>query len=566
MRKLLERLPLQFRVLYRQFLLRFIDLEALSMQADIPKFLGQFAGVLLMFSVIWGIGFMAATDHPTMSREAFLSVVWRMEQRFISTTMLVAGLVAVISWDALFPDRRDIMVLSPLPVPPRIILSAKVAASGAILGLAVLTLNCVSSVALCLVLGGIPHFLPFFAAYWFTLIAASMFIYGSVLAVQGVTALLLPRWLFLRLSAVLQVAAFGLLLGSYFLQPFLATPAAMTAAENHRLLNGLPSLWFFALFNQLKGSLPTALGWLAWRAWIGLGVVVCGAVVSLLLCYVRTMKKTVEQPDLAPGGGSWRWVPRFGSGLQAAIVLFSFRSLTRSKHHRVIFAFYLSLVLALGLYCLMEALAVAAPRALTTDFLMYSCWMMCLAVAGLRGVFSLPISLGANWVLRVTQLSPSANYIAATRRSMLLFAVLPVWLCVALLSLCFRPLLEAAAHLVVLALVGAILADIGLIGTSKIPFACSYLPGKSNVQYMFWGFLMLVAPLTLSFAEYEQSALHHPAQYAGLVAALGVVAGGMWGFNRHRASSAVLSFEELPTEEMTTLGLSAGGDMGLKLS
>lgn len=558
MLKLLERLPLQFRVLYRQFLLRVVDLEALSMQADIPRLLGQFAGVLILFSALWGLGFMAASDHPAMTREAFVSVVWGMEQRFISTTMLVAGLVAVISWDALFPDRRDIMVLSPLPVSPRMILSAKVAATGAILGLAVLALNCISSVALCLVTGGIPHFIPFFAAYWFTLIAAGIFIYGSVLAVQGVTALLLPRPVFLRLSAVLQLGAFGLFLGTYFLQPFLTTPRAMTAMENHRLLSWLPSFWFFALFNQLKGSLPAALDWLAWRAWIGLGVVVCAAAASLALCYVRTMKKTVEQPDLAPGKGGWHWVPRFGSSLQTAIVLFSFRSLTRSKHHRVIFAFYLSLVFALALYSMKEALSVAAPRPLTSDFLMYSVWMMCLAVAGLRGVFSLPISLGANWVLRVTQLSPSANYIAAARRSMLLFAVLPVWLCVALLSLCFSPLLESSAHLVVLALVGSILADIALIGTSKIPFACSYLPGKSNVQYMFWGFLMIVAPLTLSFAGYEQNALHHPLHYAWMVGILLAVAVSIWAFNRHRAKSAMLYFEELPPEIMTTLGLAVG--------
>jgi len=36
-----ERLPLQFRVLYRQFLLRVVDLEALSIQADVPRLLGQ---------------------------------------------------------------------------------------------------------------------------------------------------------------------------------------------------------------------------------------------------------------------------------------------------------------------------------------------------------------------------------------------------------------------------------------------------------------------------------------------------------------------------------------------
>ncbi len=39
--RLWNRLPLQFRLLHRQFLLRVVDLEALSIEADIPRFLGQ---------------------------------------------------------------------------------------------------------------------------------------------------------------------------------------------------------------------------------------------------------------------------------------------------------------------------------------------------------------------------------------------------------------------------------------------------------------------------------------------------------------------------------------------
>jgi hypothetical protein len=49
---LLDRLPLQFRVLCHQFLLRVVDLEALSIKADVTAFLGQFAGILIMFSLI----------------------------------------------------------------------------------------------------------------------------------------------------------------------------------------------------------------------------------------------------------------------------------------------------------------------------------------------------------------------------------------------------------------------------------------------------------------------------------------------------------------------------------
>jgi hypothetical protein len=519
--KLFRRLPLQFRVLYRQFLLRVIDLEALSLQADIPRFLGQFAGVLIMFSVIQAIGLLI---HPPKTPAELFSMVWRTEQSLISSMMLVTGLVAVISWDNIFPDRRDVMVLSPLPVTPRTILFAKLAASGAVLGLAVLALNFASGLALPLVLGGIPRFPRVLAAYWFTMIAASAFVYGAVLTVQGFTALLLPRRLFLRLSAVLQLAAFGLLLATYFLQPVLDTPAALIAAESRRALNWSPSFWFFALFNQLNGTLPSAFAWLSHRAWFGLSIVVCGGTTSLLLCYFRAMKKTVEEPDLVSGARGWHWALRFGSPLKTAVVLFSIRSLARSRHHRVAIAFYLSIVFAIALSSLKATLSAPALHSLTSGFLMSTLIMMCLAVAGLRSVFSLPISLNANWILRVTQLYPTEKYIAAARRTLIFLAVLPVWFCAALLSLGFRPLFQSAAHLVVLALMGSIMTELSLIGLSKIPFACSYLPGKSNIQYLFWGFLIIFLPISMMFAKYEQKILDYPFQFAFMIGVLAAVA------------------------------------------
>lgn len=106
-RKLLDRLPLQFRVLYRQFLLRVIDLESLSIEADIPRFLGQFAGVLIMFSLLQALGaFWSAGQIQELPPAVHLALVWSKEQSLISVMMLVVGLFTVVSWDNTFPDRR----------------------------------------------------------------------------------------------------------------------------------------------------------------------------------------------------------------------------------------------------------------------------------------------------------------------------------------------------------------------------------------------------------------------------------------------------------------------------
>jgi hypothetical protein len=555
--KIAELLPLQFRVLYRQFLLRVVDLESLSVQADIPRFLGQFASVLIFISVIGALGPLMAHDSLT-TRGASLTFAWRGEQSLISGMMLVIGLIAVVSWDSTFPDRRDVMILSPLPVATRTILLAKVAASAALLGLAILALNFATGFSWPLLIGS-QHdsnwgFFQAFAAYWFTMAAASAFLFCSVLTVQGFTALLLPRRLFLRLSAVLQIAAFGLFLGVFFLQPSLPTPAAMTLPENHWVLAWSPSFWFFALFNQLNGSLPTDLRWLAQRGWLGLAVVVAGAVLSLLLCYLRTMKKTVEEPDLVPGARASHWTLRFGSPLQTAIALFTARSLTRSRQHRLAFAFYLALIFSIALSLLRSVIFDPAFRTLNAEFLTATFLMMSLAVFGLRTVFSLPISLTANWIWQLTQLQPSEKYIAGTRRSLLSFAVIPVLFLAALLSLSFPPL-PAAAHLAVLGLVGWIFVELSLIRFYKVPFTCSYLPGKIHIQVLFWCAMLLVTVFALTSAEFEMPALSSPLRYLAMTTLLVAAALGLLVFNHRRAKSAVIYFEELPPELITTLGL-----------
>lgn len=425
-RKLVEKLPLEFRVLYRQFLLRVVDLEALSVHADVPRFLGQFAGVLILINVFRTIGFLFfEVGNPSVDPASLITVIWQREQWLVSTMMLVTGLIAVVSWDAIFPDRRDAMVLGPLPVRPGTILAAKVAACAAVLGIALVSLGSGMGIVLPLVAGSAR----LFAGYWFSMAAACVFVYGAVLAVQGLMALMLPRKMFLRLSAALQLAAFAWFVASYFLEPTLWNPGFVRVVAARGDLNVWPSYWFFAMEQQIAGAMPAEMRGIAMRAWIGLAVVVVGAGLSLVLCYLRTMKKTVEQPDLVPGRSSWRWTPRLRGSVETAVVRFTARGITRSRHHRVIYAFYWAIVFAITVTTLKAEAAGRWRLPVTQSYRMPTLTMMCLAVVGLRSVFALPVALNANWVLQVTQLNPSQLYIAGTRRALLLLSGAPVWGC-----------------------------------------------------------------------------------------------------------------------------------------
>ncbi|MFZ0631740.1 MAG: hypothetical protein WAM56_10660, partial [Acidobacteriaceae bacterium] len=267
---LAAKLPREFRVLFRQFLLRVVDLEALSVHADVTRFLGQFAGVLILINVFRTIGFLFfEAGKPSLQGGGLLDVIAAREQGLVSMMMLVIGLIAVVSWDTIFPDRRDAMVLGPLPIRPGTILAAKVAACASIVGIALLSLSSGMGLVLPLVVGSAR----LLVGYWLAMAAACVFVYGAVLAAQGLMALLLPRKAFLRLSAALQLAAFAWFVSSYFLEPSLATRAQIASAAASGQLNLWPSWWFFAMEQQIAGRMPPQLRPIAMRAWIGLGAV-----------------------------------------------------------------------------------------------------------------------------------------------------------------------------------------------------------------------------------------------------------------------------------------------------
>jgi CubicO group peptidase (beta-lactamase class C family) len=411
---------------------------------------------------------------------------------------------------------------------------------------------------------GFQGVLRSFGAYWFTMLAAGVFVYGAVLVVQGLASLLLPRRVFLRLSGYLQLAAFCLILGVYFLQPGLGGLSDLTTDSIWHAIQWLPSYWFLGLYRQLNGSMHPALQPLAARAWIGLSAVVCVAAATYTLSYWRTLRKIVEEPDIAPGSPRWSWLPRFGSQSQTAIGQFSVRTLARSKQHRLILGFYLGIGLAIISLMLKGSPAASSNPWREESMLLWaaSSLMIVLAAVGTRAAFALPLDLRANWIFRVTGTRAGLETLAASRRALLLLSVAPVWIVTAALCLAIWPGRQNAAHLAVLGLLGMIVADICLLRFPKIPFTCSYLPGKSRVHMVLLAAFgaLLAGP---EIAMLERHALRETGSMALMLALLAVV----WvALRRTTVALAAreeqeLRFEEEMSPAVLGLGLHRDGVM-----
>ena len=247
--------------------------------------------------------------------------------------MAIAGLFSVLAWNAVMPDRRDALVLGPLPVSTGVICRAKIAALLTSLAVSVAAVNAFTGLAYPVVLspsGGFFGLLRSLAAYWITMAAAGLFICGALLAVQGIAAQAFSYRRFQRASSFLQLAAFFVILGAYFLKPPLATLAGLTAPSHRRLLEWIPTYWFLGLFQELNGPMHPVFAPLAVRALWALALVLAVAALTYVLAYQRGLRRIVEQPDIAPGDRS-----RAASGVARFLAAKTAIEASRPRHRVV---------------------------------------------------------------------------------------------------------------------------------------------------------------------------------------------------------------------------------------
>ena len=140
-----------------------------------------------------------------------------------------------------------------------------------------------------------------------------------------------------------------------------------------------------------------------------------------------------------------------------------------------------------------------------------------------------------------------------------------MWLALAILFFWIWSWRIAAGHMVILGLVGIIIAELWLAGFRKLPFTCSYQPGKSRF-HMALLIVGLYLFLLIRGAALERAALAHPAGYAVTVGTLTVVAIVLRYWTRAQAASedAALQFDDPPEPAILSLALYRDGILPLE--
>ncbi len=500
--------------------------------------------------------------------------------RFVTFSMVIIGFVAVLEWDALFPDRRDYAILTLLPLKPATIFGAKITALLLFLSLFILDVGGVPTLFYPLVettgiRGTHVSFLRLcgmIAAHAIAIIGASAFAFLLIVALQALLINLLSPRAFKEVSLYVQVLAMVTLLLLLFLLPMISSLLPTWQQARSAQLFWLPPLWFVGLYQTLLGSDVAAFHSLAWISVIALGLVTLACAAGYILNYKRHMQRALEATEADPAGPSWLTAAAMRlmnqlvlrKPLERATFFFVVRTIARSPKHRLYFTTYVGAGLALALFGILEVLVhsthgdfmivISRPdEALLTIPLIMSFFVL----SGMRIVFTVPAELRANWVFQSAEDEKRIDCLTGGRKAMVVASVLTLASLFPLFSVLWG-WAPAFMHFIFSLTLSFILVELLLLNFRKIPFTCSFPSGKANITVLGFFYWFAFTTYAYTMATFERWLLQDGVRWIVFLGlSLLVLAALVRWRNIMLARGFSIVYEDAANPEVQTLGLSA---------
>ncbi|MEO8370082.1 MAG: hypothetical protein ABI806_12855 [Candidatus Solibacter sp.] len=562
---------MNLNLLVRHFFGRFFDNEIVSQQGDMRTNVVQAFGLVAtpgMFVPFYMIPQRARFDHPFANNWILLSDYYF----FVMYSMVVLGFVMVFEWDALFPDRKDYLILTPLPIGGGSIFAAKTLAFIVFLGLFAIDANVFTLLAP-LVTGGEgtqwPIVYRLLGIHAITVLSAGLFVALSIAAIQGVLINLLTGRGFRRVSPWVQMALMGALIVVLFLTPLACASIRPLVQSHSPLLRWFPPFWFLGLYLDMLPGQPAGPVFheLAQLARQGLAISAAAFAITYLAGYhrhARRVMQSVEGAEGAPGrlrAAFDRQVNRWllPHPLERATFHFISNTILRNAKQRLFLATYGGIAVALALP---EVLHIGArPGAPIVSF--YAAGLLSIpltlsffTVSGLRAAFNFPAELRANWIFQICDSGESLPHLRAARKWIVLMGLTPLFLLLTPIEIYFRGWRLAFIHLTFALGLSLLLLGLLFVWLRKIPFTCSYFPGKTSMAVMFFLYLAGFTLYSWSMADLQARMLEEPVSLLLFYACVG---GALYGISRLESAelsvSAVLIYEDEPDPIVRTLEL-----------
>ena len=558
----------QFVILTRHFFGRLFRNEIVDFADQMKEKLIVSLSLLAVF-FSWASWLMLFKYHfvPDVNRS------WQEKSYIFTLMMLVFALITLLEWDILFPDRRDFLNLMSLPVRLRTIFAAKLASFVLFIGMFSVAMMGVSSILFSMYLtewraNSLVLAVRYVVSHLVAGFAAAFTVFFGIVFVQLLMMALLPETLYRKSAVVVRfVLAAGLM---FLLLGFIVAPSSLGGSfknleslkeSGDPFLFRFPPMWFVGLYEVLLGTRDAVFEAGARTAGLALVLALVAFVGSGVLSYRRHVLKTLEERKARPALFGLRegWRNLLAASVlrtseERAVYGFFSDTLKSNQAHRTSFVNYLAAGAA-GILLLVTAYR-ESFRTLTpaNGFLLILPLLLAFTIiAGIRVLVDRPVALEANWIFRLTETAKTSRYASGLRKAVFLKFLVPLFIGVLAVHAVLWDFRAAFVHAAFGLIVSFLALQAAFYRYRKIPFACSWVPGKLKLQFTAIPVLAGLLLSMMALSAIEKSVLAHPVR---ALVFLAVAAGAGFAFrqgNRRFYRGAALCYDEAPEAAMVEL-------------
>jgi hypothetical protein len=546
-------------LLARTFFTRFFESELLPSGFPQAQLFIWSVAIVVAPNVLLPFQFANSYSMMQFQPEALARAMLMHRLVFITLSMTAMGFVALVMWENVFPDRRDARQLGVLPLSHKLLILGRLLALCAVAGIFLLGVNAIPTVLYAPVVGvygGATNPLRAVFAHVAATAGAGMFVFFLLIAVQGTWLNIGGRRTAERFAIVLQVLFVVALVLQMLLLPRLGAQMAtgLGRVAAHPVLSNVPSFWFLALYDFLGGRGSASSAGPAATAVAATILTVAVAVAMLVATHARLMRLALEgqepaRPRLRMIRALAAWAGRFGGrgSIARAVSGFTLRTLARSRSHRLLLALYLGVALTFILILLSPTAVRYGLAGFYTpgvSVLAAPYVLMFFTLIGLKLMVAIPVEPKANWVMRLLEPSDRMAVVNGVRNALLIAGVAPATIAGAVSAAWLWGPWPALVHATTCAGMGWLLSELLVVRLRKIPFTCTYHPGRSHIRI--WPlYLFALSNYCFTTAAIERSLMDRPRAWAMFVLVLfAAIQLLIWLRRRELGGPPGLRFEE----------------------
>jgi hypothetical protein len=490
----------QVLILTRHFFLRLFINDFVFFEDSMQQKVIALIAILAVFS-----GHLAKALLTKYLWVRDMNTSWVEKGYFLLFAMLVMGFISILEWDLIFPDPRDFSNLVPLPLKVRIMFLAKFTSFFSFICFFALAITSLSTIVFWIHLPKwqsptLIFSIRFVLTHIVTVLAACLSISFIFAFIIGILLTVLGRRIFNLVSvyirSLMMIAIVFLI--SFFLFELIDVsqifPSLIELKEsNSSFLHFFPPMWFVGLYETLLGNTDPFFRALAKGAVPAVILPLIGFFMISAASYrkylgkIREVKRQKKHIYKMQDGLKDRFNAVYlKNPIQRAVFYFFGNTMRKSNFHRMRLASYL--VVAVGIVLILlaaKATTVGNIDSFDKTLLSIPFILSFFLVMGIRATSQIPVAVEANWIFRLRETADTKHYVIGFKKGIQFFVLAPLFV----VLFVFYSILwgwSAASFFCLFGLaVSILLVEIVFINHHKIPFTCTYLPGKGKI-HIFW--------------------------------------------------------------------------------